>query len=300
MNSLSANYKVASDIIKKRPIKLWGIVLLEMVFSVIVSLTGFLPIIVIPINAVLSASMSAILLKSIRGEECETKNLFDGFRNFKHVAAGMCWQIFWISIWVLVPLFFLLKYMFEYIGDAWLALITSAVIGNYSDFSAPSIAVCIIFLIAILAASVVALIKSTTYIFTPYILMTRPEVSALDAIKESKRMTYGIKVKIFFANMIPAALYLALYWLIQVFARIPYISIIFVLLGYLLQIAWILFAPLFLGLVNASFYNNSLETNATAISGSVVKEISGVASVDVKTPDTNSAEPESADPATQA
>ena len=108
---------------------------------------------------------------------------------------------------------------------------------------------------------VFAVIRAYEYRFTPYILMTRDDVKATEAIQLSKQMTMGYKGKMFWADMLVCLLYLAAALVLALFSLIPFIGILFRIVLLLLQIAFSLFAPLFLGIVQAAFY---VETQSAA------------------------------------
>lgn len=111
------------------------------------------------------------------------------------------------------------------------------------------------------AGIVFAVIRAYEYRFTPYILMTRDDVKATEAIKLSKQMTMGYKGKMFWADMLICLLYLAAALVLLVFSLIPFIGVLFRIANTLLSIAFSLFAPLFLGIVQAAFY---VETQSAA------------------------------------
>lgn len=101
------------------------------------------------------------------------------------------------------------------------------------------------------------IVKLLQYSFTPFILMKRPEIGALEAIKISKKETYGLKAKMFFTNII---IYIAVWAagaILALFAAIPYIGVLFSLILFLYIIACVLFLPLFMGLVLAGFYEEA-------------------------------------------
>ena len=101
---------------------------------------------------------------------------------------------------------------------------------------------------------VFAVIRAYEYRFTPYILMTRDDVKATDAIKLSKQETMGYKGKMFWADMLIVLLYLAAALVLLIFSLIPFIGVLFRVVNTLLSSAFSLFAPLFLGIVQAAFY----------------------------------------------
>ena len=110
---------------------------------------------------------------------------------------------------------------------------------------------------------VVGIIKSYSYAFTPYILLTQKDVSPLDALKLSMKQTYGYRGKMFLADLAMAG---CLILTILIFALIMLIPIIGTLVGFVGIVAAIILYPLFSGLVRAGFYEE-------AISGRFVQPI---------------------------
>ncbi len=216
MSSITQNYKAAFEILKKKPVLLWGLSLLSNFIIIIVTLTGLLvPIISIPIALVLQASLSVLYLRGVRGDGVETKNIFSGFTSLKqavHVAGGMLWMDLWILLWFLIPI----------------------------------------------AGIVFGVIKTFEYAFTPYILITRPEIGAMDALKESKKMTKGWKGKMFGAQAIVMVIIFVCSFILGLFSAIPFIGGFFSVIGFLFTVAVDIFCPIFLGLVAAKFYEDAL------------------------------------------
>ena len=101
---------------------------------------------------------------------------------------------------------------------------------------------------------VFAIIRAYEYRLTPYILMTEPDVSATEAIKISKERTYGWKSKMFGADLLVLLLVLAAMLVLSLLALIPFIGVLFRIIGSLFALAVLVFLPLFLGLVRAAFY----------------------------------------------
>ena len=98
---------------------------------------------------------------------------------------------------------------------------------------------------------VYGIIKSYSYRFTPYILMTDPEISANGALKKSMQETYGLKGKMFLADLLLGVAVGILGAIAGLFYLIPYIGIV---LGAILMILVFIVLPLFNGLLNAAFY----------------------------------------------
>lgn len=97
-------YRSALNTLKEKPVRLWGISLLSSLITILILVFGILPIITIPVTLTLSAGMSVIYLNGFKGREVSSEELFSGFKNFAHVAGGMCWKKLWILIWALVPI----------------------------------------------------------------------------------------------------------------------------------------------------------------------------------------------------
>lgn len=111
---------------------------------------------------------------------------------------------------------------------------------------------------------VFAAIRSYQYRLTPYILMQEPDISPTQAIERSKQMTQGYKAKMFGADLLAyCALYLALL-LLLLLARIPYVGMLFMIIAVLLLLCGMVLMPLFLGLVQAAFYEEILHPTPAA------------------------------------
>jgi hypothetical protein len=100
---IASIYKNAFRILISRPIKLWGLSLLNVLLVALVSTLGVLPIITIPATLTLTAGMSIIYLDGYHGKQVFSEQMFAGFKNFPHVAGGMCWKKLWVFIWGLIP-----------------------------------------------------------------------------------------------------------------------------------------------------------------------------------------------------
>lgn len=102
---------------------------------------------------------------------------------------------------------------------------------------------------------VVGIIKSYSYAFTPYILLTRPDVSVLDALKVSMKETEGYKLRMFGAEILMALMLIGLYLLFALLMIIPVLGWIVGAVGI---IATTILFPLFSGLVRAGFYEEAM------------------------------------------
>ena len=94
----------ALNVLKQKPMRLWGVSLLCQLLTVLAALFGVLPIISIPISLVLNAGMAMVFLTGYRVQEVNSDALFAGFHRFFKVAGGMGWMALWILIWGLIPI----------------------------------------------------------------------------------------------------------------------------------------------------------------------------------------------------
>jgi len=93
---------------------------------------------------------------------------------------------------------------------------------------------------------VAGIIKAYSYRFTPYILITRPDVTATQALRLSMQMTKGKKGQMFLADLC----FGVAIGILAALCAIPVIGIIFVIV----MIAVALFSGIFVGLYGATFY----------------------------------------------
>lgn len=93
----------ALEVLKQKPLRLWGISLLCQLLISLAAAFGVLPIISVPIALVFNAGMAAVYLTGYRGGEVNSDALFAGFKRFFKVAGGMGWMALWILIWGMIP-----------------------------------------------------------------------------------------------------------------------------------------------------------------------------------------------------
>ena len=96
-------YKQVFSILRRKPLKLWGISMLGSLFLGIVPILAVLPIVSIPITLVLTFGLTGVYIIGSRCEEPEVEQLFCGFKNFRNVAKVMGWKLLWVFLWVLIP-----------------------------------------------------------------------------------------------------------------------------------------------------------------------------------------------------
>ena len=99
-----------------------------------------------------------------------------------------------------------------------------------------------------------ALIRAYQYRLTPYILVTEPEVSITDAIKVSTQRTEGYKLKMWLAEFLTGVAIVVAFLVLGLLTAIPYIGVLFGIITFLAAVAVMALTPLFLGLVQAAFY----------------------------------------------
>ncbi len=116
----------------------------------------------------------------------------------------------------------------------------------------------IIWCLVPIAGPVIAIVKSYSYRFVPYILMTKPEVTATEALKLSMKMTNGKKGQMFLADLCVFAGLFVAFFVLSILNLIPYIGILFVLVTFILAILVSLFFPIFKGLYSAAFYDEDV------------------------------------------
>jgi len=117
---------------------------------------------------------------------------------------------------------------------------------------------------------VFAIIRSYEYRLTPYILVTEPDVAPTQAIKISKERTNGWKSKMFWADILVVLIVFAASAILSLLSAIPYIGFLFAIILFLGTICVAVLEPLFLGLVQAAFYEEI--TNPTVAEQKTEKE----------------------------
>ncbi len=108
-----------------------------------------------------------------------------------------------------------------------------------------------------------AIIKTYSWCLVPYILTQEPDVAPTEAIAVSKQRTDGNKWQIFFAEVLPGILINVAVFVLSLFAKIPYVGVLFRIILFVFYIVALLLLPLFNGLVSAAIYEK-LSGNAPA------------------------------------
>lgn len=253
-NTISQRYKHAFDILKTLPLTLFGATVLTLALSAYAFRSVILwifPIAAIPVALLLSAGAAGVYLKAARQEKYDIMHLFDVFKDWqtiKRIIVGMLWMLLKVYLWSIIPALVLtlagviMTFILSFIFDTRFFLMFFIVI--------------LIFLWT--AASVIALIKSIEYSFTVYILISRPEINATDAVKEASRLTKGFRLRIFGAMILPSCIYSAVIWALTGMSFIPFIGWIFGAAAVVVNIVFAVAVSAFLGLVMAGFYTDAL------------------------------------------
>lgn len=259
-NSLSERYGAAFGVMKtKNHLYLLGLGALAAVlamasFHSIVAIV--LSVAVIPVTLCLMAGLCSAYLKAIRGKDISITDLFaafEDFDSFKRVAGGLLWQALWLFIWSYLPFIALM------FSSGFVFTFLSVMFRRPAAFMILWLLFCGVLCIAM---TVMLIYKSLEYCFAPYILMTRPEVKPTAAIKESSRMTKGIRGKMFLAAFLPTAAFYIAIIVLSVLSLIPVLGLIFAFLMFLLTAVFFIEFPIFGGLVFAGFYDEAARAAA--------------------------------------
>lgn len=106
-----------------------------------------------------------------------------------------------------------------------------------------------------IAGPIIAVVKSYSYRFTPYLVLENDDLSVTDALRRSMDMTDGIKGQMFWADVLIAVIVAVANGVLGALGSIPYIGILFVIVDVIVMILVAIFEPLLLGLIAACFYD---------------------------------------------
>lgn len=102
-----AIYKRALDVLRQKPLALWGISLLYVFLcAAAFALFGAIPGLALAIILLLNTAMTMIFLNGYRGGDVAALQLFDCFKDaatVKRVLGGMAWMHLWAFLWCLIP-----------------------------------------------------------------------------------------------------------------------------------------------------------------------------------------------------
>ncbi len=105
------------------------------------------------------------------------------------------------------------------------------------------------------AVPIYGTVKSYSYAFVPYIIVSHPEISAFDALKISMKMTNGKKLQMWLADLLFPVIIGAACLILGLLSAIPLLGALFGLVLAVLVLAVALFGTIFCGLYKASFFN---------------------------------------------
>lgn len=105
-----------------------------------------------------------------------------------------------------------------------------------------------------IAGPFIAIVRSYEYRLTPYILITEPDISLTDAIKVSSQRTYGYKLKMWGADILFYVIVFVAFFILGLLCAIPVLGVLIALATVILMIVVVALSPLFMGLVQAAFY----------------------------------------------
>lgn len=273
-------FQKALAAMKRYGLLLLGIsVLSTVVCDVADNYDGGISILSIAFGLLIIAGVCKIFLDANDGKQIETETLFDGFsvKKLPKVLGGMAWGAFWAHIWLSIPKAIISGILWLFskngsgaaLGEMLKVKITDAPkIGDYfkaweyffeSAKYMDALAVTIIsFILVILvggAAYVFVAHKLYSYRFLPYILVTKDDIKATDALKLSKQMTNGKKLNLFIADIICVAPVALVVFLIGLLGDINGVTDkIFTVVNFIIKVAAWAIIPLFAGLYSAAFF----------------------------------------------
>jgi hypothetical protein len=102
---------------------------------------------------------------------------------------------------------------------------------------------------------VYGIVKSYSYRFTPYILMTEKDITPNDALKKSMKMTNGYKWNMFVSDFIVDVICFAVCLILSLLGRIPYVGVLFGVILVIFTVLIYIFVPLLLGIIKAAYYD---------------------------------------------
>ena len=109
---------------------------------------------------------------------------------------------------------------------------------------------------------VMAIIKSYSYRFVPYIMLSEPDLPATEALKKSIQQTNGYKGKMWLADFVIGAGLVVLVLVFGVLSMIPFVGVLFVIIGGLALIVAYALLPLLMGIISAVCYEKITQENA--------------------------------------
>ena len=210
-------YRQALAAVMKKPFKLWGILLLGgFLCSVMAVLFLAVPAVAIAINLGISTSITMIFLYSYRGQEPCAADLFECLKDGQ-TAKRTVGGMAWMALWIF------LYGLIPVVGP------------------------------------ILAIVKTYAYRLTPYILVLEPEIKITEAYKVSESRTFGYKGKMFGADFLAGVILSAIdiggLILVTIGEEInDGVAALFALLFLVVNLFVAFVFPLFIGFVQAAFY----------------------------------------------
>lgn len=245
-------YKKVFSVLSKKPVTLWGISLLCNLLSILAVVLSWIPIIWIPITLVLTLGMSSVYLSGLHGEEVRSDSLFVPFKSFFKNAGGMGWRWLWNFIWSLL-LSIIASITISICITCAARLAISHYIGVFSTLG--SLVGLILSGLVLIAAIIFTAYKIYSYLFVPYILLSEPEISGTEALRRSKELTRGWKLKIFASEILAIILCAIVGAILFGLVRLTGGFFLFNILLGLFALVVALFSSLFFGLLHCAFYD---------------------------------------------
>ena len=239
-------YKAAFGTIIRKPFMLWGLSLLSGIICFLATAAcGMLGFLGTAFGYVITVGMSKVYLDGLEGKEVNSDQLFSGFnKRVFRIAGGMAWKDLWIIIQSLavagIPLAIFL--VFAIIGMIPGIGFVFGILGAIAAF------------IALIPASIYFCSKTYAYSFVPYILATKPDVTATQALRLSMELTNGKKLQMWLADFLFGVIVFFITLILGLLAAIPFIGFIFGIVLFAWTLILVFFAPLFKGLYTAEFY----------------------------------------------
>ncbi len=216
-----------------------------------------LQIFIVFVMSAVFAGFCGSCLKTVRGEKPCVTDLFAAFNDvetLKRVIGGCAFMTLIIMLWSYIPCLIVI-----YVS-ATITNIVIAVTGTTEPIAAVEAAICVVFAVA---AIVIMMIKAIEFAFTPYILISRPEIRATQAIKESKRLTKGHRGKLFAAAFLPMACWYVVFIAVSGVIGMPppLLRLIAMTVYSVIALAFLPLIQVFYQLVAAGIYNDAYQAS---------------------------------------
>ena len=258
-------YKNAIDVFCAKPVVLFGLILMYAFLSgIAATMGGPVPIIALVLVNNLQIGVCALYLGGLRKEEVSADLLFQSFNNhFFRNAFSIFWRNLWIGIWAFISIFAIIIGVISTVGAFGFSIGGSDDIGSRIGQILGVLIAVVLFLVGIITL----IGKIYAYCFVPYIVLNDQEISAANALKESMRLTKGLKLKMFLADILAGIVVmfgnLILFGIVALLAKseVAILVIIAVVLAVALLLVNILINCLFFGILRASFYDSAVKNN---------------------------------------